>query len=194
MLIKPRQAGLTLVELIMFMVIVGIAVASVVQVLALSARYSPDPMRSKQALAIAEGLMEEVRLARFTFCDGNDPLVDDPNTDSPARCGTPEGVGIEPGNARPFDNVNDYVVAFNQEQTYTTDAAGNPFPAGYAATVSIRPDDKFGPIGAPIAPADGTSANMNVLLITVTVRYTYDNNARSVVLDSYRTRYAPRSI
>ncbi|WP_332856126.1 hypothetical protein [Duganella sp. S19_KUP01_CR8] len=192
MSIKPiarAQAGLSLVELVMFIVIVGIAVVSVLQVLGMGARSSPDPMRRKQALAVAEGLMEEVRLARYTFCDGSDPKAEDPTTDSPAKCGTAEGVGQEAGNSRPYDNVNDYVNAFGTPLAYTTDATGNAFPAGYTATVSIVPDNTLGPAGAQIA-SDATAANMNVLRITVTVSYSGGDN---VVLDSYRTRYAPRS-
>jgi MSHA pilin protein MshD len=189
MSIKCRQAGLTLIELVMFMVIVGIAVASVLQVLAMSARSSPDPMRRKQALAIAEGMMEEVRLARFTFCDASDPKAEDPNTASPADCGLAEGMGPEPINTRPFDNVNDYVGG-GGSATYMADAAGNPFPAGYTATVAIAADQPLGPAGAQIT-SSATPANMKVLRITVTVTY---DNTNSVVLDGYRTRYAPRSI
>lgn len=185
MSIKRRQAGLTLVELIMFMVIVGIAVASVMQVLAMSARSSPDPMRRKQALAIAEGLMEEVRLARFTHCDPTDAAAE--TATSSADCATPEVAGPEnPADTRPFDNVNDYVKAYGNPLAYTTDAAGNPFPVGYQATVQIS-QEAFGPAGAQV-PLDGA------LHITVTVSYNYDNSARTVVLDSYRTRYAPRWI
>lgn len=184
MSIKRRQVGLTLVELIMFMVIVGIAVASVVQVLALSARSSPDPMRQKQALAIAEGMMEEVRLARFTFCDVSDPAVE--AAGGTANCARPEMIGPEAGNVRPFDNVSDY----DNVAPYITDAAGNPFPAGYQANVSITAPAAFGPAGAQIASGP-QPADMNVLRITVTV--TYGNNNR-VVLDSYRTRYAPNAI
>jgi MSHA pilin protein MshD len=192
MSIKRRQAGLTLIELVMFMVIVGIAVASVLQVLAMSARSSPDPMRRKQALAIAEGMMEEVRLARFTFCDASDPKAEDPNVASPADCtaGSQEVIGPEAGNARPFDNVNDYIKTDGSAISYVTDATGNAFPVGYAATVAIAADQPLGPAGAQIT-SSATPANMKVLRITVTVTY---DNTNSVVLDGYRTRYAPRSI
>lgn len=178
------QSGLSLVELIMFIVIVGVAVVGVLQVLGMGARSSADPMRRKQALAIAEGMMEEVRLAHFTYCDGSDPSADQAN--SPTDCKVlAEGMGAElPGNSRPFDNVNDYA------GVYTTDAAGNAFPAGYKATVAVAPDATLGPIGARI-PADATPANLNVLRITVTVTYT---GGDAVVLDGYRTRYAPRSL
>jgi len=189
---RPRQGqrGISLVELIMFIVIVGIAVLGVLQVLGNSARNSADPMLRKQALAIAEGLMEEVRLAHFSFCDGSDPAAEQPTTLSPANCTVPEGVGPEAGNTRPYDNVNDYVSAFGTPTTYTTDAAGNSFPAGYTATVTIQPDAGLGPAGGQIS-SDATPANMNVLRITVSVSYAGGN---AIVLDGYRVRYAPRSI
>lgn len=178
------QSGLSLVELIMFIVIVGVAVVGLLQVLSMGARSSPDPMRRKQALAIAEGMMEEVRLARFTYCDGGDWSAEQAN--SPTDCKVQaEGMGRELGNTRPFDNVNDYA------GEYTTDAAGNAFPAGYKATVAVAPDATLGPAGAQI-PADATAAKLNVLHITVTV--TYANGGDPVVLDGYRTRYAPRSL
>ncbi|MQA18888.1 type IV pilus modification PilV family protein [Rugamonas rivuli] len=192
-----KAAGLSMVELVMFIVIVGIAVVSVLQVLGIGARTSPDPMRRKQALAIAESMMEEVRLAHFTFCDGNDPMAEDPSVTATAGCNTPETVG--PADAggnpnRPYDNVNDYVTAFGNGAgaavIYSTDAAGNAFPAGYTATVSINPDPAFGPAGALIV-GDATAAGMNVLRITVRVSY---NGGDDVVLDGYRTRYAPRSL
>ncbi|RFP21691.1 hypothetical protein D0T25_10600 [Duganella sp. BJB488] len=188
MSIKPAsraQLGLSLVELVMFIVIVGIAVVGVLEVLSFGARSSPDPMRRKQALAIAEGMMEEVRQARFTFCDANDPAAELPTTTSPANCAIPEVLGQEINNiGRPFDNVSDYA------GNYTTDAAGNAFPVGYTANVAITADP-LGPAGAQIQ-SSATSANMNVLHITVTV--TYINGGDPVVLDGYRTRYAPRSL
>ncbi|MFC0168343.1 hypothetical protein ACFFKC_09640 [Pseudoduganella danionis] len=182
--------GFGLVELVMFIVIVSIAVLGVLQALSNGARNSADPMLRKQALAIAEGLMEEVRLAHFSYCDGNDPAAESPSTISPANCSVAEGVGPEAGNSRPYDNVNDYVLAFGTPQAYSTDAAGNGFPNGYSATVTINPDSTLGPAGAQIS-ANATPANMNVLRITVAVSYP---GGDTVVLDGYRTRYAPRSI
>lgn len=185
-----RQHGVSLVELVMFIVIVSIAVLGVLQVLGSSSARSADPMLRKQALSIAEGLMEEVRLAHFSYCDGADPTAESATVLSPADCAVAEAVGPEAGNSRPYDNVNDYVAAFGTPAAYNTDAAGNAFPAGYAATVTISVDSAFGPAGAQIS-AGATPASMNVLRISVAVSYP---GGGLVVLDGYRTRYAPRSI
>src|SRR5256885_5168247 len=62
---RPRaEHGISLIELIVFIVIVGIAVAGVVGALSMATRASADPMIQKQALAIAEALLEEVQLQR----------------------------------------------------------------------------------------------------------------------------------
>lgn len=182
------QRGLSLIELIMFIMIVSVGIAGILAVLNQSTQTSADPLRRKQALAIAESLLEEVQLARFTYCD---PLDANAQTAAnPAGCAaTPEAVGPEAGNARPFDNVNDYVAAFDSAQAYTTDVAGGTLPAGYAATVTIRAATALGPAGAQVT-ADATPANMNALQITVSVSY---SAADSITLDGYRTRYAPEA-
>src|SRR5688572_33081757 len=69
---RRLERGVTLVELIVFIVIVSTAVAGVLMTLDLSNRSSTDPMVLKQALAIAEALLEEVQLQPFTYCDPDD--------------------------------------------------------------------------------------------------------------------------
>ena len=61
--------GFTLLELLFFILIVGIAVAGVTQVYAVSAAASGDPLTRKQALSIAEGVLEEILLQPFTAPD-----------------------------------------------------------------------------------------------------------------------------
>jgi len=57
----------------MFIVIVSAAVAGIIGVIDVTTRSSVDPMIHKQALAVAEAMMEEVRLQPFTYCDPDDP-------------------------------------------------------------------------------------------------------------------------
>ena len=184
-----RQRGLTLLETVMFMAIVGIALAAILQVLNYTAGQSADPLRRKQALMIAEGLLEEVQLAKFTYCDPWSDNFDEAK--SSAECTLPERFGQEntaPYNGRPFDNINDYVRAANVktaafgEGNALTDANGDPMNVeGYSATVTISP----APLGG--IAASGTSADVDVLRIRIEVSY----DDEQVVLDGYRTRYAP---
>ena len=60
-----------MVELIMFIVIVGFAMAGVLMVIDVNVRASADPMVRKQAIVLADSLMEEVLLRAFDDPDGN---------------------------------------------------------------------------------------------------------------------------
>ena len=186
-----RQRGVTLIELILFILIIGIALAAILGVMNVTTRSSADPLRSKQALMIAEGLLEEVQQARFTRCDPSSDV------DATGKCTIPEDwgqVAPEPTGPRPYDNVNDYVAqantpvaAFNAAGALA-DANGRVLNvSGYTATVAITPE-AVGPAGAQVG-AGGTAADTDMLRIRITVFF--DN--RSLVLDGYRARYAPET-
>jgi MSHA pilin protein MshD len=199
-----RQRGLSIVELIMFIVIMGIAAAATMQVFNLSTKVGADPVRRKQALLLAEALLEEIELARFTYCDPTDANA--ATATSTAGCVTsPEGFDIEANNVgRPFDNVNDYVKKAGEAATPFGNLAGEladvggvrPFEgvvAGYAASVTmnvINANAQLGPTALPVS-SDATPAGLNAVRITVTVNYGGPND--NVTLDGYRTRYAPTS-
>lgn len=168
----------------MFIVIVGIAVGGIMLMFANTTRASADPLIRKQALAIAESLLEEVRLMPFTFCDPDDANA---STATGAFVGaggcaaTVEAMGPEGGETRyaaltPFDNVNDYD-GFAMAGGIL-DITGTPIAGlgAYSATVAVTPI-AFG--GIPATDA---------LQITVTV--TGPANV-AVTLDGIRTRYAP---
>jgi Tfp pilus assembly protein PilV len=69
---KLRERGLSLIELIMFIVIVGAAVAGIITMISRTTQSSADPMIRKQALSIAEAMLDEIRLQPFTVCDADD--------------------------------------------------------------------------------------------------------------------------
>jgi MSHA pilin protein MshD len=193
---RAGQRGVTMIELIMFIVIVSVAVAGTLAALRLSSAATADPLRRKQALMIAEGVMEEVQLAKFTYCDPTAADVD--TAASSAACSVPERVGQgggagaarEPVGQRPFDNVNDYVNAFNtpiaafDSGGVLSDANGAPMGlAGYTVRLTIVREPLNG-------IAAGSAADVgDVLRISVAV--SYDNDI--LVLDGYRTRYAPNA-
>jgi MSHA pilin protein MshD len=187
-----RQRGVTMIELIIFMVIIGAALAGILGVMSLTTKNSADPVRRKQALILAEGLLEEVELAKFSYCDPTDPQAEE--AQSTGQCTIPENWGQESTGTvygRPFDNINDYVAAPNTAAAafdvggVLADANGNALNLnGYSARLTIRPAT-LGGVGAA-----GTGADTEVLHITVRVDY----DGQFVELDGYRTRYAPNSL
>ncbi len=171
---RYRQRGMTLIELIVFVVIVSVALAGVLTVLNITSRTSADPMIRKQALTVAESILEEVMLQPFTWCDPDDPAA--ATATSTAGCATVEAIGPEAGETRgsattPFDNVNDY----NGAAISTSISGTGTSP--YVANVTV----------AAAALNDLTAASGNALLITVSVTAA----GETIQLQAYRSRYAP---
>jgi MSHA pilin protein MshD len=61
----PRQRGMTLIELVIAIVIIGIASAALYTAMASITGRSADPMLRQQSLAIAEAYLEEIELQAF---------------------------------------------------------------------------------------------------------------------------------
>lgn len=63
---SKSQRGISLIELILFIVIVSAALAGLLLVMNVNTRSSVDPLIQKQVLAIAESLLEEIELQDFS--------------------------------------------------------------------------------------------------------------------------------
>ena len=198
---RARHCGVTLIELIMFIVVVGIAVAGLLLVYSNTVRHSSDPVIRKQMLALAESLLEEVELMPFTYCDPDDTKAAVANSALVGASGcasTVEATGPEPGETRyipasAFDNVNDYA-GFDTSTASPVgiaDITGNVIANldGFRAQIATTPQP-LGPAGSTIAATDGNGA-AQVLLVTVTV--TAPGGDR-LSLSGYRTRYAPNAM
>jgi MSHA pilin protein MshD len=185
---RIRQRGISLIELIMFIVIVSVAVAGILLVLNVTTKSSADPLVHKQALAIAESLLEEVELMPFTLCDPNDVNAASAVSATDCTAGLDQNKGgaaltsATPGSetrysaSTPFDNVADYG-GFSMPKGAIMDITNNNIGlAGYKADIAINRGALSG------LPADAA------LLITVTV--TGPDNL-PVVLEGIRTRYSP---
>jgi MSHA pilin protein MshD len=179
------QRGLSLIELILFMLIVSIALVAILLLMNTTTARSSDPLVRKQVLAIAEALLEEVELMPFSYCDPDDANVT--TATGVAGCATtPEALGPESGETRystttPFDNVNDYD-GFTMAGVSDINGTVIPSLGSYGATVTVTPD--------ALAGTALTVASSASLRITVTV--TGPGN-ESVTLEGYRTRYGPNS-
>jgi MSHA pilin protein MshD len=178
MSVDRHQRGFTLIELIVFIVIVSAALAGVLTILNQTTRSSADPMIRKQALAVAEALLEEVMAKPFTWCDPDDAQAATALSAvvGPLGCTVNvnvEALGAEAGEVRDtFDNVNDY----NGLSTAVNIAGGGAAP--YNAVVAVAATDLNGI----------TAASANALLVTVTVNAP---NGEAVQLQGIRTRHSP---
>jgi MSHA pilin protein MshD len=186
---SSRQHGLSLIEVVIFIVVLGIGIAGLAVLYNQLTLASVDPLVRKQAVAIASSLMEEIQLRPFTYCDPDDPLVF--TETSPLGCSSPAQresgtIGPEAGESRyadpRFDNVSDYH-GFNMAGSIQ-DITSAPINGltDYSADVQIAAAG--GDFPAATIPAD------EALRITVTVRGPANIQ---VVLQGYRLRYAPNS-
>jgi MSHA pilin protein MshD len=181
-LCAPRERGITLIELIVFIVVVAVGLSGVLAVFIPATAASADPMPRRQALAIAESLLEEVSLMPFTWCDPDD--VDVATALSAADCAAlVQGIGPNPGETRfgptAFDNVGDYAgYAMTGIVDITNRAVGGL--SGYAARIDV----------AATALGSITAASGDALRITVTVTAP---DGSTIALDGVRTRQAPHA-
>jgi MSHA pilin protein MshD len=64
-ILNQRARGMTLIELIVAIMIIGIGVGGVMIAFTSAVRSSSDPVLQKQMMAVAEGMMEEIRRMPF---------------------------------------------------------------------------------------------------------------------------------
>ncbi|MDD5295937.1 MAG: type II secretion system protein [Rhodocyclaceae bacterium] len=185
------QGGLSLIELLLFIVVVSVGLAGVMVTYRVTVKASADPMVRKQALAVAEALLTEIEQQPFTYCDPNDPNVG--TAQSTAGCtggaaasedqngaalaGPMPATETRYSSTTPFNNVADYG-GFSMSPIYSVDDAATPIPGltGYTASVAItRAGITFG------LPSDA------VLRIAVRVV----KQPADITLVGYRFRYAP---
>ena len=208
---RKDQAGMSLIEVIVFVVIVGVALAGVLSTLNLTTAKSADPLIRKQMLAIAEGLMDEIQLRPFTFCKGSDTRVALATSATVGGAGCAanvQGFGNDGETRANFTNLTNYcgntpsnstacssitLGTANDAASTVQDLSGiGASPPGYWATITLAADSGLGPAGNKIAsanPASGVDATaLNAIRITVAVAST--KTTEVITLNSYRTRWA----
>jgi MSHA pilin protein MshD len=175
--------GLTLIELLVFIVVVGMGLAAVLLAINTGVAKSADPMIRKQALAAAESLLEEVALQPFTFCDPRDSYAT--SATSAANCNqltysmdNPANWGAGKSRYGPefFNNVADYN---NFSMTGTVQdlfQQASSRLTGYGASIKVTQ------VGS-----QWTLPNADVLRIEVSVT----GQGETVTLSGFRFRHSP---
>lgn len=136
---RHSQRGISLIELIMFIVIVSVALAGILLVMNVTTRGGADPLIHKQALAIAESLLEEIELQDFA-----------------APAGMAHTVATQANRASEYHIVGDYD-GFSMTGISSLNGVAVSGLGGYSASVAVA-NQALGAIPAASA-----------VLITVTV-------------------------
>lgn len=160
---KP-QTGFTLVEEVLFIVVVSIALVVVLKAFDLANRGSADPLLRRQSLAIAQSLLEEISYQPFGSAASDDPAQGGFAPPSPNNVAA---------NRQWFDDVDDYH-GFTMSGITTLGNSALPGLAQYQAAVTVEAAG-FGGVPA--------SAGYR---ITVTVT---DPAGEQLALTGYRANY-----
>lgn len=197
-----RARGVSLVELIVFIVIVGVAMAGLFAAFNTMTAASADPQVRKQVLAIAESLMDEIAQMPFTYCDPDDANAANatgPGIGAGQCTSTSEDTAIGPENCpgpscetrysttTRFDNVSDYNTFAMSSGTGGIKGINDIAITGldaYSATVAV----------AQAALASGANLIPATESLRISVTVSHLPSGTSITLEGYRTRYAPNAV
>ena len=192
---------MSLIEVVVFILVLGIAIAGAVVLFGKLTESSVDPVVRKQTLAIAASLLEEIELQPFTYCDPDEPAVYTATAATAAQCGgdathvevigketfSPPGTEDRYDQTTRFDNVNDYD-GFNMGGATMRSVDGTVLTGLADYSVSVTVTSAYADFGfpAPTPPDIGPVLRIKVIA-------THTPSGLSVTLEGYRFRYAPNS-
>jgi len=137
---SKHDAGFTLPELILLIIVLSIGITGILIAYNQSVRGSGDPVVRKQVIAVAESMMQEIQLMPFTNPSGGF-----------------SGAATQ-ANRSQFDDIGDYDT-FSTSGIFTIDGTAIPELAAYSVSVAVTKNVSLGTI---------TAASGNATRITVT--------------------------
>jgi MSHA pilin protein MshD len=149
-----RQQGMTLIELVISIVIIGIAAAGLFTAMAAITSHSADPLLRQQSLDIAEAYLEEILLKDYADSSG-------------VVCPAPAA------NRSQFQRVCDYA-GLNDNGAHQADSTPIAALAGYRVNVTVNPHDWAGLPAADVLYVEITvtdPANQALVLGAYRTRY-----------------------
>lgn len=114
------QKGFTLIEVIIFIVVVGAGLAGILAVSNTAVKSSADPMVSKQAMALADSILEEI--LQKEYCDPDTATLTPP---AAPVCPAGRVLADQEAARADYDDVDDY-----NGQTMT-------FLVSYTVTIAV---------------------------------------------------------
>lgn len=112
------SAGMTLVDMLIAIVVIGVGLAGVLSALGLATRNSADPVVQRQMLAIADELLEEIQLRPYASAANS----------APAGCARDS-----------FNDIGDYSGYATVNQICTVDGVAIAALSGYSVAVTVAP-------------------------------------------------------
>ena len=168
MSVRPCQRGMTLIELVMFIVIVSVGILGILSVMNVTVKSSADPIVRKQALAMADAILDEVLAKEFSNPAGGYTET------APTTC----------ANRALYDDVDDYRCfdGSTDSKKIHGDSSLGPIPiaalAGYRATVTVD---------ATASAVIGAIPAGQIEKVTVSV--TSSGSGETIQLSGYRANY-----
>lgn len=162
-----RQRGFTLIELIIFIVVVSAGLAGILSVMNTVVKSSADPMVRKQAMALADSILEEILLK--AYCDPDTVIVNPPN---PPAC----GVNTVESGRDTYDDVEDYH-GINEVISATSPIFLNMPPGLYGYKIQIALE---------VPPA--AAAKLDTL-VAKKVTVTITRGTEVITMTGYRSNY-----
>jgi MSHA pilin protein MshD len=144
---SAKQKGFTLIELVMFIVVVSVGLAGILSVMNLNAQHSVDPMVRKQAAALADSIMEEILLKAYSDPDGTETGETGRDT---------------------YDDVDDYN---GKDQTLFADLLTLGVLSSYSISISVDVPADFNGVTAKKVTVTVSNGAENVSLIGYRAEY-----------------------
>ncbi len=160
---KVRVSGFTFVEVLIAIIVLSVATVGVLLIYSSASRGTADALNNKQAMAIAEAMVEEIQLTAFSNPSGG------------------FSGAATPANRQNFDDVSDYN-GYASTGIFTIDNIAITSLANYNVSVSVTAAAFAGGAGAT---DDITAADAKLITVTVTNPTAHV----SVSLDGWRVNY-----
>ncbi len=144
---SAKQNGFTLIELVMFIVVVSVGLAGILSVMNLNAQHSVDPMVRKQAVALADSIMEEILLKAYSDPDGTETGETGRDT---------------------YDDVDDYNAT---DQTLFADLLTLGVLSSYSISISVDAPADFNGVTAKKVKVEVNNGAENITLIGYRAEY-----------------------